>query len=52
MHNMGDSHHTEDVAAYLQRVFTDKDIMSLPFQRYVQGQTTSGHGRTGARHGS
>ncbi|XP_077561921.1 ferrochelatase, mitochondrial isoform X2 [Haemaphysalis longicornis] len=32
MHNMGDSHHTEDVAAYLQRVFTDKDIMSLPFQ--------------------
>ncbi|KAH9383106.1 hypothetical protein HPB48_023841 [Haemaphysalis longicornis] len=33
MHNMGDSHHTEDVAAYLQRVFTDKDIMSLPFQR-------------------
>lgn len=32
---MGDSHHTEDVAAYLERLFTDEDIMSLPFQSFL-----------------
>ncbi|XP_077483006.1 ferrochelatase, mitochondrial isoform X2 [Amblyomma americanum] len=32
MHNMGDSHHTDDVESYLQRLFTDEDIISLPFQ--------------------
>ncbi|XP_037573856.1 ferrochelatase, mitochondrial [Dermacentor silvarum] len=35
LHNMGDSHHTEDVAAYLERLFTDEDIMSLPFQSFL-----------------
>ncbi|KAL1418803.1 hypothetical protein MTO96_005509 [Rhipicephalus appendiculatus] len=35
MHNMGDSHRTEDVAAYLERLFTDEDIMSLPFQSFL-----------------
>lgn len=32
MLNMGDSSHKEDVELFLKRVFTDNDIMSMPFQ--------------------
>lgn len=32
MLNMGDSSHEEDVELFLKRLFTDDDIMSLPFQ--------------------